>query len=139
MLDLVLAEKAYVHCFESIAPRIDAFYASQHGGLGATIFPRIVAIANQMRIPTFSQAGSDEVKKGMLLSVSRQDFTRVGVFQAAIMAKVLNGAKPRELPQVFEEEPNLAINLKTAEEIGFDVSVELLAISDEIYRETEIP
>jgi len=43
----------------------------------------------------------------------------------------------RELPQVFEAPPNLAINLKTAELIGFSINlpIEVPAAADEFYRE----
>jgi len=48
----------------------------------------------------------------------------------------LNGAKPRKLPQVFEGSRTLAINLKTAELIGFSINlpIEVLAAADEFYR-----
>ena len=72
-----------------------------------------------------------------LLSLSQKSFRRVGLFEAAIIAKILNGAKPRKLPQVFEGSRTLAINLKTAELIGFSINlpIEVLAAADEFYRE----
>ena len=47
----------------------------------------------------------------------------------------------RELPRVFEAPPNLAINLKTAELIGFSINlpIEVLAAADEFYREIVRP
>ena len=57
--------------------------------------------------------------------------------EAAIIAKIFNNAKPRELPQVFEASRTLAINPKTAELIGFSINlpIEVLAAADELYRE----
>jgi len=73
----------------------------------------------------------------MLLSLSQKSFRRVDLFVAAFIAKVFNNAKPRELPQVFEGSRTLAINLKTAELIGFSINfpIEVLAAADEFYRE----
>ena len=81
------------------------------------------------------------MSKGILLSISREGgFGPVGRFLAISMAKILNGAKPRQINQVFEEEaPTIAINLKTAEMIGLYLSAEVLAASDEVYREINAP
>ena len=91
------------------------------------------------RVPTFSQAGSREVRYGFLMSISRPSFKPVGRFLAATVAKVLNGAQPRELNQLFEEAPSIAINLKTAEVIGLYLYADVLAAADEIYRDIESP
>jgi hypothetical protein len=74
------------------------------------------------------------------MSISREGgFGPVGRFLAISMAKIFNGAKPRQLNQVFEEGPTIAINLKTAELIGLYLSAEVLAASDEMYREIVNP
>ncbi|MCB1824761.1 MAG: hypothetical protein KDJ54_09400 [Candidatus Competibacteraceae bacterium] len=54
------------------------------------------------------------------------------------MAKIFNGAKPRQLNQVFEEGPTIALNLKTAEIIGLYLKAEILAAADEIYQEIAV-
>ena len=40
-----------------------------------------------------------------------------------------------KLLQLFEEPPKIAINLKTAEIIGFDPPIVLLGATDEIFHE----
>jgi ABC-type uncharacterized transport system substrate-binding protein len=55
------------------------------------------------------------------------------------MAKIFNGAKPRQLNQIYEEVPNIALNLKTAEEIGLYLNAEILAAADELYRDIQTP
>ena len=90
-------------------------------------------------MPTFSQSGSKEVSNGFLMSISRPGFRSVGVFLGATIAKVLNGAKPRQLTQLFEEAPNIAINLKTAEIVGLYLYADVLAAADEIYRDITLP
>ena len=134
------AGRSVLECFRQLAEEVDAIYVTAQGGVNEETIPQMVRIANYYGVPTFSQVGSREVKYGFLLSISRaQGFQPVGLFMAATFAKVFNGAKPRELNQVFEEAPNLAINLKTAEKVGLYLYAEVLAASDEIYREIETP
>ena len=116
---------------------MDAIYVTEHGGVNARTLPTLASIANKAKIPTFSQSGSHEVKKGFLLSVSTAGFKYVGKFYAQTIAKILNGAKPRELDQVFEDPPKIAINLKTCELIGFDPPVDVLGAADEIFQQIE--
>jgi ABC-type uncharacterized transport system substrate-binding protein len=137
--DQNLAGESVLDCFKRLAEKADAIYVTLQGGVNAETIPRLVRIANRHRVPTFSQAGSEEVEYGFLLSISRPSFKAVGLFLAATVAKVLNGAKPRELNQLFEESPNIAINLKTAEVIGLYLYADVLAAADEIYREISIP
>ena len=117
----------------------DHVYVTVQGGVNAETIPELVKIAHKHRIPTFSQSGSREVENGFLLSISRPSFRPVGLFLAATVAKILNGAEPRELRQLFEEAPNIAINLKTAEVIGLYLYADVLAASDELYHEIVSP
>ena len=101
--------------------------------------PELVKAANDFRVPTFSQSGSEEVKYGFLVSLSQAGFKYVGEFHAETFAKVFNGAMPNELDQLFEEPPKIAINLQTAQLIGFDPPVIILGAADEIFTETAGP
>ena len=93
----------------------------------------LVEIANEAKIPTFSQSGSEEVKYGFLASLSQAGFKYIGQYHAEILAKMFNGAQPSELPQLFEEPPKIAINIKTAEVIGFNPPVDIMLAADEIF------
>ena len=75
---------------------------------------------NKLKIPTFSQSGPEEVKQGVLLSISYAGFKYVSQFYVETFARIMNGANPRELPQLFEDPPKIAINLKTARTIEWD-------------------
>jgi ABC-type uncharacterized transport system substrate-binding protein len=134
------AGASVIKCFEELATEVDALYVVIQNGVNDDTLPKLVAIANKHRIPTFSQQGSEEVSKGILLSISREGgFGPVGRFLAISMAKILNGAKPRQINQIFEEGPTIAINLKTAEIIGLYLNAEILAAADEIYQEIKNP
>ena len=137
--DVDKKEKEYVDCFRKLVQKADAIYVTVHGGVSARSIPEMVEIANSHRTPTFSQSGSVEVKWGILASLSQAGFKYVGQFHAETFAKVFNGAKPRELDQVFEEPKKISINLKTAVAIGYDPPVDVLAAADEIFEDIESP
>ena len=137
--DSELAGLSVAKCFEDLSSKVDAIYVTMQGGVNTHTIPQLVEIANTHRIPTFSQAGAKEVEYGFLLSISRPGFKSVGLFLAATIAKVLNGAKPRQLKQLFEETQNIAINLKTAELVGLYLYADILAAADEIYRDIIVP
>ncbi len=132
----VSAEKAketVKTCIAELAPKIDAFYFTNHRGVTDTNMEQLLAPLYARRIPTFSQVGSREVKYGVLLSIARAGFKYIGGFHAETIAKICNGAKPRELEQIFEDPPRIAINLKAAQIIGYDPPVDILGSADEVY------
>ncbi len=137
--DQARAEESVIRCFEELAPEVDALYVTIQGGVNTTTIPELVRIANRHRVPTFSQLGSEEVRYGFLMSLSRSGFDRVGRFLARTIAKTLNGARPRSLEQLYEEAGHIAVNLKTAELIGLYLYADLLAAADEIYHSIEVP
>lgn len=124
-------------CHEDLAPAVDAVYLTENNGMQLARFPELLAPFFEHDVPTFSMAGSDEVRHGVLLSIAQAGFKYVGDFHARTIAKILNGASPRKLTQVFEAPPKIAINLKTAERIGFDPPVDILLAADEIYENIE--
>lgn len=133
--DMTEAEASVEKCFRELAPQVDAIYVTVQGGVNEQSIASLVKIANDNGVPTFSQSGADEVRKGFLLSLSQAGFRYVGEFHAQTFAKVFNGAKPNQLAQFFEEPPRMAVNLKTAEIVGFNPPLLLLGAADEVYRD----
>ncbi len=134
-----IAVESVKQCFHELGQKADAIYVTVQPSIKPKHTPEFVEIANSYQIPTFSQPGSEEVKYGYLMSISVAGFKYLGEFQAEVMAKILNGAKPRDLNQLFEDPPKIAINLKTAEIIGYDPPVDVLGAADEIYQEIVTP
>ena len=133
--DTRAAETSVEECIERLVRTADAIYVTEQGGVTRRSIPRLVRIANEHHVPTFSQAGPGEVELGIMVSLSQAGFRYVGEFHAETIARIFNGAKPNDLEQLFEEPPKIAINLKTAELVGFDPPVVLLGAADEIFHE----
>ncbi|OQY18731.1 MAG: hypothetical protein B6I36_06245 [Desulfobacteraceae bacterium 4572_35.1] len=129
------AEKNVVRCYNDLANKVDAIYITRHPGVTLANLPNILAPLTAAKKPTFSQGLSDKVAHGVLMSISLADFSYIGNFYAQTIAKIFNGAKPRQLTQKFQNPPKIALNLKTAQQIGYDPSVDILGAADEIYTE----
>jgi ABC-type uncharacterized transport system substrate-binding protein len=127
------ALNSVLKCHEELAPKVDAVYITVHRGVSLQKMDKLLAPFMRKKIPTFSQLGTDEVKHGALLSIARAGFKYVARFHAETIAKIFNGAKPRDLDQFFEDPPRIAINLKTAQIIGYDPGVDILGSSDEVF------
>jgi ABC-type uncharacterized transport system substrate-binding protein len=123
-----------VQCHEILAPRIDALFLTVHQGVDLKHMDEILKPLMAYKIPTWSQRGPQEVRHGVLLSIARGDFNPIGMYHAKIMAKIFNGARPGDLDQIFEDPKRIAINLKTAQAIGFDIPRGLIQVADEVYK-----
>ena len=65
------------------------------------------------------------VEQGALVSYGA-DLRLMGMQAAKLVAKILKGTKPSEIPVQMPEELPLAINLTTAKAIGLDIPRNIL-------------
>jgi putative ABC transport system substrate-binding protein len=96
-------------------------------GLTNTIVPW--ALSN--RLPTVGAFNLDFVQAGALLNYGR-DQKEAYQTVARFLKKILNGAKPADLPIEQPTKFALVINLKTAKVLGLQIPDKLLAIADEV-------
>jgi len=118
----------------------DAFAASaaeQDQGIlvesGALLFEnqrRVVALAAQYRLPAVYE-WREFAESGGLLSYgqTRQENSERA---AALVDKILKGAKPADLPVEQPTRFELMVNLKTAAALGLTIPHRILALADEI-------
>jgi ABC-type uncharacterized transport system substrate-binding protein len=129
------SENSAITCYKELADKVQAIYIVRHPGVHLASLPQILQPLLERKIPTFSQAFSDEVNNGVLLSNSMLDFSHIGDFYAMTIAKIFNGAKPANLKQTFRSPSKIAINLKTAQIIGYDPSFDVIGAADELFTE----
>lgn len=121
---------------KKLSEKVDAIYIT-NGAWKFEDLPRLLKPFYDKSIPVFSQAGSIEVRYGALMSIARADFSGIGSFGADRIARVLNGTSPGELSQIYEDTPNIAINIEVADKIGYKPTFDILLVADEIYTAIE--
>jgi putative ABC transport system substrate-binding protein len=116
--------------FENIPEEADAIFFLPDS-LVSTRMPDHVETAIRLQLPT-SGANIEAVKNGALASYGMEQRSS-GEKAARLADQILQGIKPADLP-VETAEFYSAINLKTAEAIGVDISDEVLLQADIIIR-----
>jgi putative ABC transport system substrate-binding protein len=93
-------------------------------------YTRIVSIAANSRLPAIG-AAREFADAGGLMSygVNLPDLARQ---TATYVEKILNGAKPAELPVEQPTTFEIVLNLKTAQELGLTVSRDVQLITDDV-------
>jgi putative ABC transport system substrate-binding protein len=131
-----------VRAFEGrTAAELDAaMEAARRNGAGAVIIfsspivfdqrARIAVLGREKRLPTVSLF-TEFAEAGGLLTYGpsiRESSRRAGV----LVGKILNGAKPAELPIERPEKFELVVNLKTAKALGLTIPPSLLQRADQV-------
>ena len=73
------------------------------------------------------------VTKGGLASYG-QNYQEIGRLSAKLVYRVLNGTPPRDIRVETFDDVELAINLKTAKELGLTIPPNLLARANKVIR-----
>jgi ABC-type uncharacterized transport system substrate-binding protein len=133
--DKTIVVQKTIECYQYLAPIVDAVYLTYDVNIKEAHLPDMIAPLLAYKRPSFSQSGPREVKYGALMSMTDVSYREVGIFHASTMAKVFNGAKPRQLNQEFPNPYRLAINVETERQIGFHFPDSILMMVDEVYTD----
>lgn len=133
-IDAAQATLNAVNCYRKLSTQVDAMYVTAQRGLTPDAITQVAGILRQAQVPSFAMLGSDQVRAGLLMSLAQASYSYVGLFYAETIARIFNGAKPRQLSQIWVDPAKIAINLATARAIGFDPPVDILLAADEVYQ-----
>ena len=120
-------------CHRGLAAQVQAFYLTVGNGNGRHRYKELLAPLLAANLPTFSQSGRKDVEAGALLSFSDTNMEDLGFFHARVIQQVLQGKKPRNIHQVYNAEGDMALNIRNAATIGWQVTPRVLAAVDEVY------
>lgn len=123
-------DAAFPQAFKSIElAKPDALYVAQ-GAFATTHAPRIMEFANGRKVPVVG--GTPElVEAGALMTYvgNLGEYWRVAAAQAA---KILDGAKPADLPVQLASTFEMVINLKAAKALGIKIPPPILLRADRV-------
>jgi putative ABC transport system substrate-binding protein len=106
---------------------VDAIYYNPSNLVGAHL-DLLIHKAKEDRIP-LAVSDTSMVERGALVTYG-PDMRLLGMQAAKLVAKIMKGAKPSEMPVQTPEQLPLAINLTTAKAIGLDIPRSILERTD---------
>lgn len=136
-VDLASAEKAVVECHQKLALRVDAVYITIHRGVTERNMTKLLAPLFKHQIPNFAMGTLYEVRYGAMMSMAQPNFDYAGQFYAETMAKIFNGAKPRNISQILDDPHVICVNLRAANLVGFNFPMDILSGADQILNTIE--
>jgi putative ABC transport system substrate-binding protein len=90
----------------------------------------VVEFADANRLPTIFETGA-VVREGGLMSYGPKQ-SEIGERAAYLVAKILRGARPADLPLEIPTRFEFLVNLKTARALGIDLPATLVSRADEV-------
>ena len=132
----VVVEQVSVLSLEELAQHFKGLAVSERGAAFVTLplLPfdarQVAELAIARKVATFSPY-KEEARDGLLASYSK-DFGDEMARVAAMVDKVLRGAKPAEIPFEQPTQTHIAINKRTAAALGLAIPPDLLFRADEV-------
>lgn len=115
----------------SMLSRVDCLYVSECAA-GSRQFDKIVARANGHKVPVISQM-PDAAEKGALAALEVSPAEQ-GQLAGECAVKVLNGAKPGQIPIVTPKKIELIINMRAAKTLDLHVPFQVLSVATKILK-----
>jgi len=111
--------------------RPDALFVSMTGAIVAQ-YRRVIDFAARQRLPALYSTGGPVIDGGLMSYAA--DFAALTRRSAAMIDKILKGAKPVDLPVEQPTKFELVVNLKTAKALGITIPQSLLLRADEVIQ-----
>lgn len=126
-------KKVFLHMAEE--EKIDAFMLGTDIIKDRDRITELLSVFYRNKIPVFVQNGEYFVQKGALILVTASDAKDQAPFAAEAFSAILNGIKPGDIPQEYLSPPYVCLNLDAADQVGYEISEDLLLSAGKIYME----
>jgi len=123
---------------QSLVGRVEAIYIVTDNTVVSAL-ESVINICNRQKIPLIV-ADPSTVDKGALASYGI-DYFSLGKKSGEIALKIIEGAKPSDIPIQTITDPNelqFVVNLDTAKTIGISVSEEIIKAADKIIKDGKV-
>lgn len=101
-----------------LADHVNAIYLPNDNSIIAAL-DSIVRVTKEKKIPTLASE-DQSVKRGVLVGLANNQY-EVGKDTGVIVAKILRGEKPENIPIYISKSPKLTFNEETAQELNINV------------------
>jgi ABC-type uncharacterized transport system substrate-binding protein len=128
-------EQKMMEGFHRLAGKADAVYMTNCGLRTPEKIPEYLQPLYESGTPVFSQTGKNDVKNGATLTVVRYSFQEIGSFCAEQFIQIMNGKRPGELVQSYDESQAICFNIAAAERANLQLPFKALLSADIIYSE----
>ncbi len=124
---------------QSIVGRVDAIYVSNDNTVVSAL-SALVDVASSAGVPVIS-ADTTSAEPGGVLAALGFDYYKFGRATGRLVADVLNGTDPEEIPTLFLTDPsdlNLLVNLDVASELGIAIPGSVMADASMVIENGEL-
>ena len=128
-------EQKVIEGYHRLAGKVDAVYMTNCGYHTPEKIPEYLQPLYESGTPVFSQTGKTDVKNGATLTVVRYNFQEIGSFCAEQFIQIMNGKRPGELAQSYDESQAICFNIAAAERAGLKLPFKALLSADIIFTE----
>ncbi|UUX91282.1 ABC transporter substrate-binding protein [Methanoplanus endosymbiosus] len=133
--DIEMSRRSVYDAYKYLAPVTDALIITTQNGVSPLNAEEFLKPLTENRVPSFAVDDPELVRYGVLMSFAEPDYEYLGRRYSDAFSRILNGCEISNLSAEYRRDSSIIINLKTAEEIGFEVPPGLIEASDVIYTD----
>jgi putative ABC transport system substrate-binding protein len=115
----------------SLAGKVDAIYIPTDNTV-VSAFESVVKVGKDAKIPVFA-GDTDSVKRGAVAAMGF-NYYDVGRETGAMVVKILNGEKPGNVPVSLVSKLELAVNPRSAKDMGITLSDDFVAKAKDVIK-----
>ncbi len=120
----------------AVSNNVDALYLAPPLRLDFTTeWPAVIAGLNARKLPTFAMLGHPDVRNGALAGILPDAYDRLARRLALDLQQIMNGTPPEQLIVPLILEPQLLINGRTARQIDFRPSFDVMISAQCLYED----